>query len=176
MKGCNQWKATLGYRFWPWLCPPPASPSRRSLTRACGRSGRERLQRLIAEGRPGAAKVERLHSLPMGPAGSTSLTRLLALVAAVISSVAVLIVFKGVSWPGIALSSIAALALLGLIHTLSSVAAATSGGADRPGNVLLSPHPRLDTEPGPSRPVPPGPAPRGQRPAGRCLRAGSHRD
>ena len=63
----------------------------------------------------------------MGPAGSTSLTRLLALVAAVISSVAVLIVFKGVSWPGIALSSIAALALLGLIHTLSSVAAATSG-------------------------------------------------
>ena len=88
---------------------------------------RERLQRLIAEGRPGAAKVERLHSLPMGPAGSTSLTRLLALVAAVISSVAVLIVFKGVSWPGIALSSIAALALLGLIHTLSSVAAATSG-------------------------------------------------
>ena len=77
----------------------------------------------------------------MGPAGSTSLTMLLALIAAIISSLAVVIVFKDVSWPGIALSSIATLALLGVIYAISSAAAATSGERTAPENVSSIPAP-----------------------------------
>ena len=88
---------------------------------------RERVQRLIADGLPGAATLDRLHTLPMGPTGATSLAKVLLRVAALLSTVALVIASVGTDWLVVTLVSVAILAFFGAVHTASSAAAIAYG-------------------------------------------------
>ena len=88
---------------------------------------RERVQRLIAEGLPGAATLDRLHALPMGPTAATSLAKVLSRAAALLSTVALVIASVGTEWVVVALASAALLVLLGAVHTASLAASIAHG-------------------------------------------------
>ena len=88
---------------------------------------RERVQRLIADGLPGAATLDRLHTLPMGPTGATSLAKVLLRAAALLSAVALVIASVGTDWLVVTLVSMAILAFFGAVHTAASAAAIAYG-------------------------------------------------
>lgn len=99
-----------------------------SFVDACvGSVRRERVQRLIADGLPGSATLDRLHTLPMGPTGATSLAKVLSRAAALLSTVALVIASVGTDWLFLILASVAVLVFFGAVHTASSAAATGYG-------------------------------------------------
>ena len=88
---------------------------------------RDRVQRLVADGLPGAANLDRLHSLPMGPTGATSLAKTLWLAAGLLSAAALVMASTGTDWFVVAGVAIALLGLFGAVHVASSTLS-TGGG------------------------------------------------
>ena len=80
---------------------------------------RDRALRLVSEDVTGAANLNKLYSLPMGPVGALTLLSVFALSASLLSVGALVIAQTGTRWAVISLATLGALTLLGLIRILA---------------------------------------------------------
>ena len=90
---------------------------------------RERIQQLVSQGAAGAAALERLHNLPVGPVAAVILVRMLALSGALVSTVALVVSQMGAGWVLVGVAGAGVLALTGVIH--KSVGALASRRGER---------------------------------------------
>ena len=88
---------------------------------------RERVQQLVSQGIPGSAALERLHSLSVQPASAVILIRILALSAALVSTVVVVIAHMDADWTVIGSAGLGLLALLGIVHKMAGAIASRHG-------------------------------------------------
>ena len=80
---------------------------------------RERVQKLVADDVPGAATLDLLWSGPMGPAGSLSVTKFLALSSSLLSAASLVLASSSGSWILVPPVSAGLALVLGAVHTLS---------------------------------------------------------
>jgi CBS domain containing-hemolysin-like protein len=78
---------------------------------------RDRVQFLSTEGGPGAAALQTLQHLPLGPAGSLTLVRAVCFSSGLVSTIAIVIVDMGIRWFPVALAALAVIVFMGLIDT-----------------------------------------------------------
>ncbi len=72
---------------------------------------RERVQRLVAEEQPGAAKLDTLQSLPLGPVGSVTVLKYLSLAGGFVSAAVFALTQVGQNWVAIAVSGLVVLSM-----------------------------------------------------------------
>ena len=88
---------------------------------------RERVRAFVADGKAGSEALERLFSVPSGPASALPLLRVLLGSSSLLSGAALAIAWSGTNWAMIALVSLAVLALLGFAHIVAKVLASAYG-------------------------------------------------
>ncbi len=88
---------------------------------------RERVHQLVSHGAAGAAALDRLHNLPVGPVAAVVLIRMLGLSGALVSTVALVIAQMGAVWVLVGLAGAGVLALLGAVHRAAGAIASRRG-------------------------------------------------
>ena len=88
---------------------------------------RERIQQLVSQGAAGAAALERLHNLPVGPVAAVILVRMLALSGALVSTVTLVVSQMGAGWVLVGVAGAGVLALTGVVHKSAGAIASRRG-------------------------------------------------
>ena len=88
---------------------------------------RERIQRLVAQQEPGAAKLDSLQSLPLGPVGSLTFLKYVGIAASFVSAAAVAISQPNAGWLTITVAGAVILGMQFVIYGVVRSAAASHG-------------------------------------------------
>ena len=88
---------------------------------------RDQAQRLVSRGATGSVALASLFTMRIGSTGALSLLMALASSASLLSTVALVVAMAGVNWTLVSIAALGILILLGVIHSISRILAASYG-------------------------------------------------